>query len=374
LSELPDRRDEGRTALFEAVAEAERLEDWVLLARALHNLSNVVRRGERRDVLERMRDAGRRAGFDNMVDANYYIRLANMAFDDADAAAAWENASRVGDFVESKAADWALSIRVLLLVEQDRAEEAEALLAAWERRTGPVRNRKHRLSSQHLMVAARRGDRAAAEARFAEVLTESCSNDCGDELVAAVEAVLAAGSDVAEVLARFEETTFEKLPADHVTAARTIIAGAQADHAGVLAAFDDAALERIRGIPAALRASLHLVRARAYAAHSRTREAREQAARARSLLERWPGWRRDLVDALLQRLDIAEASDGELTPREREVAALLAEGLSNSELARRLYISPRTAGVHVSNILTKLGMSSRTEVAAWAVRNGLTAA
>src|SRR5262249_39710528 len=39
--------------------------------------------------------------------------------------------------------------------------------------------------------------------------------------------------------------------------------------------------------------------------------------------------------------------------------------------ARRLYISPKTAAVHVSNILMKLGMSSRTEVAAWAVRSGL---
>ena len=92
------------------------------------------------------------------------------------------------------------------------------------------------------------------------------------------------------------------------------------------------------------------------------------------MLDRWPGWRRDEADALLHRLDTAVDSDGELTPREREVAALLAEGLSNSELARRLYISPRTAAVHVSNILTKLGMASRTEVAAWAVRNGLTAA
>jgi DNA-binding NarL/FixJ family response regulator len=53
------------------------------------------------------------------------------------------------------------------------------------------------------------------------------------------------------------------------------------------------------------------------------------------------------------------------------VARLLAEGLSNSQLAERLYISPRTAAVHVSNILSKLGMSSRTEVAAWAVRDGL---
>ena len=63
----------------------------------------------------------------------------------------------------------------------------------------------------------------------------------------------------------------------------------------------------------------------------------------------------------------------ELTPREQEVLALVAEGLTNAELAERLFISPRTAGVHVSNILAKLGMSSRAEVAAWAVRTGLAA-
>ena len=51
--------------------------------------------------------------------------------------------------------------------------------------------------------------------------------------------------------------------------------------------------------------------------------------------------------------------------------ALLTAGLSNGEVARRLYISPKTASVHVSNILTKLGMSSRAEIAAWAVREGL---
>jgi DNA-binding NarL/FixJ family response regulator len=61
-----------------------------------------------------------------------------------------------------------------------------------------------------------------------------------------------------------------------------------------------------------------------------------------------------------------------LTPRELEVATLLAEGLSNAELAERLYISPKTAAVQVSNILSKLGMGSRTETAAWAVPEGLT--
>jgi DNA-binding NarL/FixJ family response regulator len=54
-----------------------------------------------------------------------------------------------------------------------------------------------------------------------------------------------------------------------------------------------------------------------------------------------------------------------LTPREREVAGLIAEGLTNAELAQRLYISKKTAAVHVSNILGKLGLSSRTQVAGW---------
>jgi non-specific serine/threonine protein kinase len=55
-----------------------------------------------------------------------------------------------------------------------------------------------------------------------------------------------------------------------------------------------------------------------------------------------------------------------LTRREREVAELVAEGLSNKEIADRLVISPRTAEGHVERILTKLGFTSRTQIAAWA--------
>ena len=54
----------------------------------------------------------------------------------------------------------------------------------------------------------------------------------------------------------------------------------------------------------------------------------------------------------------------------REVVALLAEGLTNGEIAARLFISPKTASVHVSNILAKLSMTSRAEIAAYAVRAG----
>ena len=55
-----------------------------------------------------------------------------------------------------------------------------------------------------------------------------------------------------------------------------------------------------------------------------------------------------------------------LTPREFEVLRLVAAGMSNARIASELFISPKTASVHVSNILAKLGASSRSEAAATA--------
>jgi DNA-binding NarL/FixJ family response regulator len=57
---------------------------------------------------------------------------------------------------------------------------------------------------------------------------------------------------------------------------------------------------------------------------------------------------------------------GQLTQRETEVLRLVAQGMSNQDIADRLFISVKTAGHHVSNILTKLGLRSRTEAAAFA--------
>ncbi|HSF03940.1 MAG TPA: LuxR C-terminal-related transcriptional regulator [Solirubrobacterales bacterium] len=67
----------------------------------------------------------------------------------------------------------------------------------------------------------------------------------------------------------------------------------------------------------------------------------------------------------------ADAAPGALTPREREILALVADGRSNGEIARQLFISAKTVSVHVSNILAKLGASGRTEAAALARRRGL---
>jgi len=61
----------------------------------------------------------------------------------------------------------------------------------------------------------------------------------------------------------------------------------------------------------------------------------------------------------------------DLTPREREVLALMVQGLNNVEIARRLVINRSTAKFHVSNILTKLGVAGRTEAVAYALTHHL---
>ena len=66
-----------------------------------------------------------------------------------------------------------------------------------------------------------------------------------------------------------------------------------------------------------------------------------------------------------------DSPTGPLTPREREVAALIVRGMTNRDIAASLVISEGTARVHVDHILSKLGFRSRAEVAAWAVRQGL---
>jgi DNA-binding NarL/FixJ family response regulator len=63
----------------------------------------------------------------------------------------------------------------------------------------------------------------------------------------------------------------------------------------------------------------------------------------------------------------ASASDGPLTPRQLEVAMLIARGLTNRQIGERLVVSSHTVERHVENILHKLRLSSRTEIAVWMV-------
>jgi DNA-binding NarL/FixJ family response regulator len=61
----------------------------------------------------------------------------------------------------------------------------------------------------------------------------------------------------------------------------------------------------------------------------------------------------------------------ELTNREREVTALVAEGLSNEDIAERLFLSPATAKTHVNRAMSKLGARDRAQLVVFAYQSGL---
>jgi DNA-binding NarL/FixJ family response regulator len=86
-----------------------------------------------------------------------------------------------------------------------------------------------------------------------------------------------------------------------------------------------------------------------------------------------PSVTRRLIAEFAARRDPAEppAALAELTDREREITRLVAEGLTNGEIAERLVISPLTAKTHVSNVLRKLGCRDRAALVALAYESGL---
>jgi two-component system, NarL family, response regulator LiaR len=72
--------------------------------------------------------------------------------------------------------------------------------------------------------------------------------------------------------------------------------------------------------------------------------------------------------ALMQSITQPAEPGGDLTPRERDVLALMVNGATNAEIARQMSLSLSTVGFHVGNILAKLGVSNRTEAVGLAVR------
>lgn len=79
----------------------------------------------------------------------------------------------------------------------------------------------------------------------------------------------------------------------------------------------------------------------------------------------------EAVQALIQPAQTEPAAGENLTPREREVLALMVKGLTNPEIAERLVVSRATAKAHVSNVLAKLGVSNRAEAVATALQRKL---
>lgn len=87
-----------------------------------------------------------------------------------------------------------------------------------------------------------------------------------------------------------------------------------------------------------------------------------------------PGVTRRLITDIASRPESTPTADHKLsllTPREREVMALVASGLSNDEIAGRLYLSPLTAKTHVSRVMTKLDVRDRAQLVVLAYETGL---
>src|SRR6266536_3423183 len=361
LIEQPGRRQDGVELLERSIAEAEAAGYDLLLYRALHNLLWGTL-GEwpperSRQMLRTLRDLSERKGRGGALG-----RLDLLAM---------EIATVEGDLAEAGAA----------LEEHTAAErDADPYVTSTE-------------SLLRLELAARLGDRDGVRAlldglRAGAVAQAWCSPHLGmDSLTGGLLAAIRAGLEPAVArgfLAEAERAVAElsQPAADEIRAGERPLAPArrhleaalleaEGNHSAALDAYLEAGgTEGQRTVP--LRADCQLGAARCQVALGRSEEAKAHARAAEELLARWPGWRRDEARALLVRLRaVPRRGAGPLTPREREVAQLVAEGLSNGEVAKRLFISTKTASVHVSNILGKLGMSSRAEIAAWAVGTGL---
>jgi DNA-binding CsgD family transcriptional regulator len=156
----------------------------------------------------------------------------------------------------------------------------------------------------------------------------------------------------------------------HIGAA---LAAAHGDHARAVELYRTTLvrLPRRPGVP--IEADVRMGLAQSLLAVGDIDAARENVDAVAALLSRWKGWRVEQLSALQNRLagGGSRAASGQLTARERDVAVLVAQGLSNGEIGRKLYISTKTASVHVSNILAKLNMTSRSQIAAWVSSEGL---
>ena len=411
----PAHADEARELLEGAASGAEQIGDHVLAARSLNNLVWHARQwsdaDQVRSLIERMRVQAEAAGFDSIAVSDVAASLAQLAAVEGDLDGAIAHLDATLESIAGRRAwtrtGWRAIFRAGLALEAGDLDGAER----FTEEAKPATSRTAAsVIGLDLHLAARRGDLARTRELLADLLAvverdRTASPSQAHDLIAAG---LAAGLDADEVRPLAEwaghyvghrldpDSAWRHMLDAQLAEARATRGGHPTDGPGdrtggpspdgedgddhVAAAvthYEAAArtLGMAPGILAGHRGTAHVGAAANLLRLGRVDEARAHAVEARRYLGSWRGWRVDRLVAVERRLGIGDEPVGPatLTPREREVVALLAEGLTNAQLADRLFISPRTAAVHVSNVLSKLGMGSRTEVAAWAIRRGMAA-
>jgi DNA-binding CsgD family transcriptional regulator len=376
LAQQYDSVDEGRAILAGLVDEAEKMGEWVLAARALSNLVQMPPSDsleDQADVLERMRVDAERAGFEALAVASYFQGRARLAMREGDLIAA------IAALDEGRARD-----RGYVLPGQ-RADHHAVFLAGLSLEAGELRRVAGIITelrdqtglspmvvpglSFHL--ACRSSDLPKAAELMETVITVLSGQPwrSGEQAHDLLSAALHAGLPLERVRALVDALLDGQVWDDWRTLVRAQLAEVSGQPEDALRGFRAVLQSPI--LPPSVRGTAYTLAARCLLATEKTTAATKYADQAAKLLARWAGWRVVQLDQVRARLGLspAQGSDevtgpGALTPREREVALLVAEGLTNAELARRLYISPKTAAVHVSSILHKLGVASRTEVSA----------
>ena len=380
LAHLAPHAD-SEQALLHARDLARQVGDSVLECRALNNLMGVVAPHGALGALARaeLRDASARCGLDK-------LGAGMLAMWEAEAALASGDMHAMRQAVAEAGQHWGADSREYLhhrshlanlRIEEGLIGDALGAVKDMEVALSGGRVLEATELRVHLVAAALDGRRAEAERVFDAIVASPRVADRSDSLwfmLETVHAALQAGIPAARVRAEFVDGWAKShTPSDFLFRhAEGMLLLAEGDHAGAAATLGAVLHEPDPMLYVPSIGSLRTMQASAMLAAGDRAGALTVARQAVADLKSWPGWRRDRAEALVRRLEGSGArADGELTAREREVAALIAEGLTNSQLAERLFISPKTAAVHVSNILMKLGLSSRAEVAAWAVRHGV---
>jgi DNA-binding CsgD family transcriptional regulator/tetratricopeptide (TPR) repeat protein len=363
--------EQGRSLLSEVADRAEAAQEWLVAALALNKLVHLPPATSIRDVavlLERMRAAAERAGSEKLAVAAYYQGRARLFMQKGNLVAATDAIERgrahdLGYQRSMTRTDFHGVFLAGLRLEAGELDSAEQITTD----LGDVPGMDIALPGLHFHLASRRHDVVRARALLPDVVAvvQSTGGRDGEFLHDLVSASLVAPLTIDEVAKLIDGLEGPAVEPSYRHLVLGQLTEAQSDWDNALTHYVAAA--ESGDLPPAARGTAHVGAARVLIARHRADSARTHVTTATELLQHWSGWRVEQLAAVRSRLglDNAGAAEGAplLTPREREVAQLVADGLTNAELARRLYISPRTAAVHVSNILRKLGVGSRTDVA-----------
>ena len=382
-SDMVSRRD-AEPELRAAVELARRANDAVATARGLNNLLAIVapHTAEGAYLRAELPTVAGRAGFNALGHKRSMWDL-KASIGAGDLPAARRLLLESTPTSVSGHCRWMDNERAWMAIEEGRYDDAERLIIQAANHDADLLGTSHEDLIEwwlRLLLHAFRGDHAHGVAAFRTLIGLPPPGDDAhafNETIVAAESALAVGVAPSEL----RESMLDRWLVDHPSTEEL-----RAHIEGLIAVADDdpdaaiAALEPRCGneeLQATTRSALRMALTRAYIGAGDRRSALDTVDHLIGIdLAKWPGVRRDRAETLRHRIERSRPEGPTatlLTQREQEVAVLLVDGLTNGQVAERLYISPKTAAVHVSNILAKLGLSSRAEIAAWTVRNSLDA-